>query len=82
MTAKLAKYAQDHDHEYHEVLRKRSMGLALAAPIADRLKAILGHHCRASGRGGPDDTSVCFIGRGCSRVRSEDVGVEPRRTFI
>jgi len=29
-----------------------------------------------------DDTSVCFIGRGCSRVRSADVGVEPRRTFI
>jgi hypothetical protein len=29
-----------------------------------------------------DDTGVCFIGRGCSRVRSADVGVEPSRTFI
>lgn len=33
MTAKLEGYARDHKHEYHEVLRKRSMGLALAALI-------------------------------------------------
>lgn len=33
LTAKLAAYARDNNHEYHEVLRKRSMGLALAALI-------------------------------------------------
>jgi hypothetical protein len=33
MTAKLADYANVHGHKYHEVLRKRSMGLALAALI-------------------------------------------------
>lgn len=33
MTAKLEGYARDHKHGYHEVLRKRSMGLALAALI-------------------------------------------------
>lgn len=33
MTAKLEAYARDHKHDYHEVLRKRSMGLALAALI-------------------------------------------------
>lgn len=33
MTAKLAGYARDNGHKYHEVLRKRSMGLALAALI-------------------------------------------------
>jgi len=33
MTAKLATYAREHGHEHHEVLRKRSMGFALAALI-------------------------------------------------
>lgn len=33
MTAKLEGYARGHSHDYHEVLRKRSMGLALAALI-------------------------------------------------
>ena len=33
MTAKLASYASDNGHDYHEVLGKRSMGLALAALI-------------------------------------------------
>lgn len=33
MTAKLARFASDNDHEYEEVLGKRSMGLALAALI-------------------------------------------------
>lgn len=33
MTAKLEGYALNHKHGYHEVLRKRSMGLALAALI-------------------------------------------------
>lgn len=33
MTVKLAQYAQAHGHDYHEVLRKRSMGFALAALI-------------------------------------------------
>jgi hypothetical protein len=33
MTVKLASYASDNGHNYYEVLRKRSMGLALAALI-------------------------------------------------
>lgn len=33
MTAKLEGYARDHQKDYHDVLRKRSMGLALAALI-------------------------------------------------
>ena len=33
MTVKLANYASNNGHNYHDVLRKRSMGLALAALI-------------------------------------------------
>ncbi|MDE2616332.1 MAG: hypothetical protein KGL73_04820 [Burkholderiales bacterium] len=33
MTAKIEGYARDHGHDYEQVLRKRSMGLALAALI-------------------------------------------------
>ena len=33
MTAKAACYAKDNGHSYHDVLRKRSMGLAIAALI-------------------------------------------------
>ena len=33
MTVKLASYAKDNSHNYYEVLRKRSMGLAIAALI-------------------------------------------------
>jgi Peptidase U49 len=43
MTVKVAKYAQDLGHDYHEVLRKRSMGLALAALILHEITPILDH---------------------------------------
>ena len=33
MTVKLAAYAEENGHDYHEVLRKRSMGFALTALI-------------------------------------------------
>ncbi len=37
MTAKLENYAREHKLDYHEVLRKRSMGLAMAALILHEL---------------------------------------------
>lgn len=40
MTVKLAKYAQDNGHDYHDVLRMRSMGLALAALILHEITPI------------------------------------------
>ncbi|MEX0916171.1 MAG: phage exclusion protein Lit family protein [Wenzhouxiangellaceae bacterium] len=43
MTAKLAAYAQDHGHDYHEVLRKRSMGFALAALILHEITPVWDH---------------------------------------
>ena len=43
MTAKLAEYAEDNGHEYAEVLRKRSMGLALAALILHEITPIWDH---------------------------------------
>jgi Peptidase U49 len=43
MTAKLAAYAKDNDHNYHEVLRKRSMGLALAALILHEITPVWDH---------------------------------------
>jgi Peptidase U49 len=38
MTTKLESYARDHGHGYREVLRKRSMGLAIAALILHEVK--------------------------------------------
>lgn len=43
MTAKLAQYAEDYRHDYHEVLRKRSMGLALAALILHEITPFWDH---------------------------------------
>lgn len=43
MTAKLAAYAQDHGHDHHEVLRKRSMGFALAALILHEITPVWDH---------------------------------------
>lgn len=43
MTAKLAAYARDHGHDYHEVLRKRSMGIALAALILHEITPVWDH---------------------------------------
>lgn len=43
LTAKLADYARDHEHEYHEVLAKRSMGLALAALILHEITPFWDH---------------------------------------
>lgn len=43
MTAKLAKYAQEHGHQYAEVLRKRSMGFALAALILHEITPVWDH---------------------------------------
>jgi hypothetical protein len=43
MTAKLAAYARDHGHDYHEVLRKRSMGFALAALILHEITPVWDH---------------------------------------
>lgn len=40
MTAKLATYARDHGHGYHEVLRKRSMAFSLAALILHEITPI------------------------------------------
>lgn len=45
MTAKLADYAKDHGHNYQEVLRKRSMGLALAALILHEITPQHGGNC-------------------------------------
>jgi hypothetical protein len=43
MTAKVAVYAHDHDHEYHEVLSKRFMGFALAALILHEITPFWDH---------------------------------------
>ena len=43
MTVKLAAYAKAHDHNYHEVLRKRSMGIALAALILHEITPVWDH---------------------------------------
>lgn len=43
MTAKLAAYARDHGHNYDEVLRKRSMGFALAALILHEITPVWDH---------------------------------------
>lgn len=45
MTVKLSEYAKVHDHNYHEVLRKRSMGLALAALILHEVTPQHGGNC-------------------------------------
>lgn len=46
MTVKLEGYARSHSHDYREVLRKRSMGLALAALILHEItpKYVLNPH--------------------------------------
>jgi hypothetical protein len=43
MTSKLAEYAKDNGHDYSEVLRKRSMGLALAALILHEITLVWDH---------------------------------------
>jgi hypothetical protein len=43
LTAKLASYAKQHGHDYHEVMRKRSMGLALAALILHEIRPVWDH---------------------------------------
>lgn len=43
MTAKLMSYCESHNHNYHEVLRKRSMGFALAALILHEVTPFLEH---------------------------------------
>ncbi len=43
MTSKLAGYANDNDHDYSQVLRKRSMGLALAVLILHEITPIWDH---------------------------------------
>lgn len=43
MTAKLAAYAQEHRHHYHEVLRKRSMAFAVAALILHEITPVWDH---------------------------------------
>ena len=43
MIAKLEKYSKKHGHSYHDVLRKRSMGLALAAIILHDITPEWGH---------------------------------------
>ncbi len=43
MTAKLAEYAKAYGHDYHDVLRKRSMGLALAGLILHEITPVWEH---------------------------------------
>lgn len=43
MTAKLARYAEDHGHDYRQVSRKRAMGLALAALILHEITPFWDH---------------------------------------
>ena len=43
MTANLATYAKTHNHYFHEVLRKRSMGFALAALILHEITPVWDH---------------------------------------
>lgn len=45
MTVKLAEFAKGHGHSYLEVLRKRSMGLALAALILHEVTPQYGGNC-------------------------------------
>jgi hypothetical protein len=44
MTVKLAAYARERGHDYHEVLRKRAMGLAVAALILHEITADAQYH--------------------------------------
>ncbi len=43
MTSNLAAYAKVHDRDYHEVLRKRSMGFALSALILHEITPVWDH---------------------------------------
>lgn len=43
MTTKLSTYAKKHGHDYHEVLRKRSMGFALSALIIHEITPFWDH---------------------------------------
>ncbi len=43
MTVKLAAYCKSHNHNYHEVLRKRAMGFALAALIIHEITPMWEH---------------------------------------
>lgn len=43
MTAKLDAFARDHGHDYHQVLRKRSMAFALAALILHEITPVWDH---------------------------------------
>jgi len=43
MTVKLESYAEAHGHSYHGVLRKRSMGLALATLILNEITPVWDH---------------------------------------
>jgi hypothetical protein len=43
MTVRLEEYAKLHGHDYHAVLRKRSMGLALAALILHEITPVWDH---------------------------------------
>lgn len=45
ITAKLESYAKDNSHDYHQVLRKRSMGLAIAALILHEITPQYGGNC-------------------------------------
>ena len=43
MTARLESYAKANGHDYHKVLRQRSMGLALAALILHEITPVWDH---------------------------------------
>lgn len=43
MTVRLARYAEDHGYDYQEVLRKRSMGFALAALVLHEITPLWDH---------------------------------------
>ena len=43
LIARLAKYASDNGHDYHQVLRKRAMGLALAGLILHEITPVWDH---------------------------------------
>ena len=43
MTAKLATYVQEHNHNYYRILRKRSIGFALAALIIHEITPVIDH---------------------------------------
>lgn len=43
MTVNLATYAEAHNHDYHKVLRKRSMGFALSALILHEITPVWDH---------------------------------------